>query len=401
MTAPIPLQEAWERLFEGLTPLPAETVPAEQAVGRYLAEPLVAARTQPAADLSAMDGYAVRADDLAGPWRLIGESAAGRGFAGQLAQGETIRISTGALMPPGNCAVLLQENAGREGDHVVLNGDGPPSARHVRRRGFDFEMGDSLLPSGTRIAPGQLALALASGHRSLKAHRLPRIAVLDSGSELVSDPARCRPDQIPASNGAMLAAMAAPHAASIARLGPVPDDHAAITAALESAASADVVVTSGGASVGDHDLIRPVLEQWGAQIDFWRVAIRPGKPLLVARRGQQWILGLPGNPVSSYVTAMLFLLPMLRVLAGAPRDAALPRTVRAITDGPLPPTEDRREFLRGSYAGGTVTPLAERDSSALRTLAAANALIDRMPHSSAVASGTGVDVYLLENGGIA
>ena len=283
MTPPLPLAEAQQRLLSAVEPLPAETVAVERAVGRYLAEPLVAARTQPAADLSAMDGYAVRADDLAGPWKVVGESAAGHPFSGSLQPGEAIRISTGALMPPGDGAVLLQENALREAATLALNGEGDPTPRHIRRAGFDFREGDALLEAGARIGPAQLALALAAGRGEVAVHRLPSLAILDSGDELAADPTACAPHQIPASNGAMLAAMAAPHAASVLRLGPVPDRMDAMLAALDKAADADVIVTSGGASVGDHDLVRPALEQWGAQIDFWRVALRPGKPLLVAR----------------------------------------------------------------------------------------------------------------------
>ena len=282
---PLPLAEAQARLLAHVEPLAAETLPAEQAVGRYLAEPLAARRRQPAADLSAMDGYAMRAGDLAGPWRVVGESAAGHPFPGELAHGEAIRISTGAMMPAGEAVVLLQENAARDGERLALNGEGEPSARHVRRAGFDFRTGDEVFASGTRIGPAQLALALAAGHGDLPVHRLPSLAVLDSGDELAADPTACAPHQVPASNGAMLAAMAAPHAAAIARLGPVPDRLEAMLAALAKASAADVVVTSGGASVGDHDLVRPALERWGATIDFWRVAVLL-RTNLAALRGQ-------------------------------------------------------------------------------------------------------------------
>ena len=397
MTPPLPLAEAQQRLLSAAEPLPAETVAVEQAVGRYLAEPLVAARTQPAADLSAMDGYAVRADDLAGPWKVVGESAAGHPYAGSLQPGEAIRISTGALMPPEDGAVLLQENAARDGDTLSLNGEGDPTPRHIRRQGFDFRAGAALLEAGTRIGPAQLALALAAGRGELAVHRLPRLAILDSGDELAADPTACAPHQIPASNGAMLAAMAAPHAASVLRLGPVPDRMDAMLAALDKAADADVIVTSGGASVGDHDLVRPALEQWGAQIDFWRVAVRPGKPLLVARKGRQWIIGLPGNPVSSYVTAFLFLLPMLRRLGGAADPLPRPLTVRLGAD--MPEVGNRTEFIRARLAEGALVPVHEQDSSALAALARAEVLIERPAGAPATAAGSRVRGYWLENGG--
>ena len=397
MTPPLPLAEAQQRLLSAAEPLPAETVAVEQAVGRYLAEPLVAARTQPAADLSAMDGYAVRADDLAGPWKVVGESAAGHPYAGSLQPGEAIRISTGALMPPEDGAVLLQENAARDGDTLSLNGEGDPTPRHIRRQGFDFRAGAALLEAGTRIGPAQLALALAAGRGELAVHRLPRLAILDSGDELAADPTACAPHQIPASNGAMLAAMAAPHAASVLRLGPVPDRMDAMLAALDKAADADVIVTSGGASVGDHDLVRPALEQWGAQIDFWRVAVRPGKPLLVARKGRQWLVGLPGNPVSSYVTAFLFLLPLLRRLGGAADPLPRPLTVRLGAD--MPEVGNRTEFIRARLAEGALVPVHEQDSSALAALARAEVLIERPAGAPATAAGSRVRGYWLENGG--
>jgi molybdopterin molybdotransferase len=399
MTPPLPLDEAQRRLLQQTEPLPAEHVAIEAALGRYAAENLHAARTQPAADLSAMDGYAMPGGDLTGPWRVIGESAAGHPFAGVLRPGETVRISTGALLPSGAGLVLLQENAAREGDRLALNGQGEPSPRHIRRAGFDFRSGDALVPAGTRIGPAQIALAMMGGHAQLAVYALPAVAVIDSGDELASDPASCTDHQIPPSNGAMLAAMAAPHAASVRRIGPVPDRLEALLAALESASDADVIVTSGGASVGDHDLVRPALEAWGATIDFWRVAMKPGKPILVARRGRQWILGLPGNPVSSYVTAFLFLLPLLRRLAGAGHSLPLPVPLALGAD--MPATGERLEFLRARHSGATVAPMGEQDSSALRALAASNALIRREIGSPVARKGDLVQAYLLENGGIA
>jgi len=396
---PIPLEEAQARLLALVNRLGNETVPCAEAVGRYLAQPLKAQRTQPAADLSAMDGYAMRADDNAGPWKVVGESAAGHPWPTPLAPGEAIRISTGALMPEGGGAVLLQEEAARDGERLALAPGGEASPRHIRRAGFDFAQGDELLPSGSRIGPAQLALAISGGHANLPVGRLPRVAVMDSGDELSSDPQSRALHQIPASNGAMLAAMTAPYARAIDRIGPVADSMEALAAALAEADEADVIVTSGGASVGDHDLVRPALEAWGAEIAFWRVAMKPGKPLLVARRGRQFVLGLPGNPVSSYVTAFLFLLPLLRALGGA--GAPLPRKFELqLADG-LPATGNRLEFARAWLEGGTIRAIGEQDSSALAALASANALIRREIGSPPAAAGDIVPAYLLENGGIA
>jgi molybdopterin molybdotransferase len=398
MTPPLQLDEAQRRLLEPVEPLPVEQVAREAAFGRYISADQAAARTQPAADLSAMDGYAMADGDLAGPWRVVGESAAGRPFAGTLLPGEAVRISTGALLPAGAGAVLLQENASRDGDRLALNGEGDPSPRHIRRAGFDFSTGDTLLPAGSRLGPAQLALAIGAGHAGIAVRRLPAVAVIDSGDELAGA-GDCADHRIPASNGPMLAAMVAPHAGAVRRIGPVPDRLEALLAALDNASEADVIVTSGGASVGDHDLVRPALEAWGATIDFWRVAMRPGKPLLVARRGRQWVLGLPGNPVSSYVTAFLFVLPLLRKLAGA--NAWLPTLHTLALAEPMPAGESRLELVRARYDGDSVTPIAERDSSALRALASANALIRREIGAPPLARGNGVAAYLLENGGIA
>ena len=395
------LAEAQTRLLAMAAALPVERVPVAGALGRYLAEPLVARRTQPPADLSAMDGYALRAADLPGPWRVIGESACGHPFESAVGPGEAVRIATGALIPPGADMVLMQEDAARDGDALTLTGTPPdPTDKHIRRKGTDFADGAELLPAGTRLGPGQLALALGAGHRLIAVHRLPRIAIIDSGDELASDPENCGLHQIPASNGTMLAALvqsALP--CTIARIGPVADTLAALAQALAAAQDADVIVTSGGASVGDHDLIRPALAAWGAEIDFWRVAIKPGKPIMLARRGHQLVLGLPGNPVSSHVTAYLFLLPLLRALLGAAEP--LPRPVAAIAAEDLPAGGPRQEFIRAVWDGQVVSARANQDSGALAAMAHSNALIERAANAPSAPAGMAVSVYLLGNGGIA
>ncbi len=399
-TARLPLDEAQARLLALVEPLPVERVDVESALGRYLAEPLLARRTQPAAHQSAMDGYAVAAGDLAGPWRVIGESAAGHPFSGRLEPGSAVRISTGAMLPDSADAVIVQEDIEREGDRIALTGEAPcPPTKHIRRQGMDFHRGTSLLGAGSRIGPAQIALAITAGHKHLAVHRRPCLAIIDSGDELAVDYDNCGPHQVPASNGAMLAAMAASVPCEIERLGPVADRMDAIAMVLERAGDADLIVTSGGASVGDHDLIRPALAAWGADIDFWRIAIKPGKPLLVARRGRQLVLGLPGNPVSSHVTAYFFMLPLLRILLGAAEP--LPRPLRAVLSAPLKPGGSRREFLRARWNGSEIAALGLQDSGALSSLAASNALIERAAHAAAAPVGETITAYLLENGGIA
>lgn len=403
---PIPLEEAQARLLALAEPLAVEHVDVDCAIGRYLSEPLHARRTQPSADLSAMDGYAVSASDLDGPWQVVGESAAGHPFTGTFGEGEAVRISTGAILPADAGAVIVQEDLALRDGHLTLTGEAPePAHKHIRRRGMDFAEGGEVMPAGTAIGPAQAALALASGHRYLPVHRMPRVVVIDSGDELVADPECCEPHQIPASNGAMLTALARPFTAETVRIGPVADTMEALAAAFATAADADVIVTSGGASVGDHDLIRPALEKWGANMDFWRVAIKPGKPILVATRNRpgsdrpQIIIGLPGNPVSSYVTAYHFLLPLLRKMQGAGK--VLPTQITTRLAQPVRANGPRREFLRGLWDGESVVPHPLQDSGALASLAASNVLIDRPGFSAAAGIGDKVRIFLLQNGGIA
>lgn len=374
------LEEAQERLLALTAPLPVEHVDVQGSIGRFLASPLLASRTQPSADLSAMDGYAVSEDDFAGPWRVVGESAAGHPYKGSFGAGETIRVSTGAVLPAGTAAVILQEDVDSADSHVTLKGELPhPVHKHIRPCGMDFMDGAEILPTGACINAAQAALAIAAGHKHLPLRRIPRLLVIDSGDELAADPDCCLPHQIPASNGTMLLVMARSIPVDASYFGPVPDTIQSLIAAFEAGSEADVIVTSGGASVGDHDLVRPALELWGASLDFWRVAIKPGKPILVATRPvgrrKQIILGLPGNPVSSFVTAYHFLLPLLRQMLGS--NTPLPMAIRTRLAAPVRANGPRREFLRGRWDGEKVVPHSIQDSGALAALAASNVLIDR------------------------
>lgn len=391
------LEEAQARILALAPVLPREAVPLPAMLGRYLAEDLRAARTQPAADLSAMDGYALAPG--AGPWTLVGESRAGAPFSRTLAPSECVRISTGAMVPEGAERVLLQEDAQRVGNLITATEIPRPGA-NIRLRGLDFSIGDLLLTRGTLMTPARIALALAAGHADAITTRPLRVAVMDSGDELSADPVHCAPHQLPASNAAMLAAMLAPLGYHVTRIGPVPDDRAALAAALAQAESADLLITSGGASVGDHDLIKPALADWGAETAFWKVAIKPGKPLLVATRPRSWgtqvVLGLPGNPVSSFVTAFLFALPLVRASMGAANP--LPPTATAVTAEPLSAVGKRREFLRAVRDGNEVRIAGSQDSSALSALALADCLIDRPAGAPALPAGSMVTVYPLQNG---
>ncbi|KPF65249.1 molybdopterin molybdotransferase MoeA [Porphyrobacter sp. AAP60] len=393
MSTLLGLEDAQARLLALAPQLPLEAVPAQAALGRIIANDLRAARTQPAADLSAMDGYAIGGGD--GPWTLTGESRAGAPYGGVLDAGDCVRISTGAVVPDGADRVLLQEDADVTGTSVTAT-EIPPPGRHIRRRGFDFNADDLVLAQGTMMTPARIALALAAGHSQVLTPRRVRVVVMDSGDELAADPANCAPHQIPASNAAMIAAMLASLGCEVTRIGPVPDSRTALAAALAKAEAADILITSGGASVGDHDLIKPALAEWGAETAFWKVAIKPGKPLLVATRGSQVILGLPGNPVSCFVTTFLFVLPLVRAALGDPDP--LPRSVMLPANEDLPAVGKRREFLRAVSKGGTVQLAGSQDSSALSALAAADCLIDRPAGAPGVAAGAPVPVFYLQNG---
>ncbi len=391
MSALLELEEAQARLLDLLEPGAAAACPVDDAAGRILAQPVIATRTQPPADLSAMDGYATCGE---GPWAIIGESRAGAPFAGSLDAGEATRISTGAHMPQGADAVLVQEDALLDGER--LSATEPPTPRFIRRAGLDFHAGDTLLAAGTRLGPAQLALARAGGVAEAVVHVAPKIGVIECGDELCADPSACAPHQTPATNGAMLAAMARQAGARVSSLGPVPDDAEAITRTiLEASNDAPLVVISGGASVGPHDLVKPALEAAGFSLDFWRVAIKPGKPLLVARRGDTVVLGLPGNPVSSFVTGFLFMLPAVLRLAGARE--CLPRAVPLQLAAALPAGGARREFLRARWHPEGIEAVSVQDSSALHALAHAQVLVDRPAKTSASEAGAFVPAFLLEN----
>ena len=389
----LPVTEAQARLLALASPLPREDVALPAAAHRYAVADVAALRTQPAADLSAMDGYAIRHADLPGPFRLIGESAAGRAFDGALAPGEAVRIFTGAYMPAGADCVLVQEEAIREGDAVRLTGDGPAHpGRNVRRRGLDFTTGDVLIAAGERITPARLAVAAIAGHANLPVRRAVRVAVAATGDELVTAGSPIADGQLPESNGLMLAAMLSGLPVEIVDLGILPDRLDVLTSAFAGVA-ADVLVTTGGASVGDHDLVRPALEAAGGTLDFWRIALRPGKPMMAGRLGAAVVLGLPGNPVSAFVTAELFLKPLVRHLAGA--CDPFPATMCVPLGEDLRANDHRTDYLRAELRDGAAYASTIQDSSMLRTLARSTCLIVRPPHAAAARAGDSAEILML------
>ncbi|AYJ87567.1 molybdopterin molybdenumtransferase MoeA [Sphingomonas paeninsulae] len=390
----IDVEEAQARILALHAPVSMEGVPLLEAVGRWTAAAVVAKRTQPAHDLSAMDGYAIRYEDAAGPWRVVGESAAGIPFAGQVGPGETIRIFTGAALPEGSDTIVIQENIVRDGDLITLTNDGPETlGEHVRKSGSDFTTGATLIEPGQLLTPARIALAVMGGHGTIAARRRLRVAIISTGSELVPPGTDTGTDRLPSSNAPMLAALMRNLPVDVVDLGIIEDDLTALTAAFNASKTCDIVVSTGGASVGDHDLVRPALNAAGATLDFWKVAMRPGKPLMAGRLGDTVVLGLPGNPVSALVTAILFLRPLIAHLSGA--STPLPPRIGVRMGEPLPAVGPRTDFVRTHWEGGALVPTFPGDSGMLLPLSGADALVIRAAGSPALESGALVEAILL------
>jgi molybdopterin molybdotransferase len=375
-------------------PLPAAPAALLDACGRVLAEDLAALRTQPPADVSAMDGYAVRSADVASaPAHLtvVGEVAAGRPFDREIGPGEAARIFTGGVMPRGTDTVVIQEVTTRDGNAVAVKR--PESkGRNVRPEGLDFKAGAALLAKGHRLTARDLALVGAMNHATVPVHARPRMAVLATGDELVPPGTPPAPGQIVYSNGFALMAIGRHEGADTLDLGVVPDRLDATIAAVRRARTAgvDVLVTTGGASVGDYDFVQQAFAAEGMALSFWKVAVRPGRPLMHGRLGGMQVLGLPGNPVSSFVCAALFLVPLLRRLAGR-SDLSLPLE-HATLGRALPENDERADYLRASLTtapDGTrvATPFPKQDSSMLAPLARADCLVLRDPFAPAAEDG--------------
>jgi molybdopterin molybdotransferase len=388
------VDEARARMLAEIAVLPAESVPLSQSIGRVLAEDVAALRDQPPFAASAMDGWAVRAADAPGALKIIGESAAGHGFEGRVGPGEAVRIFTGAAVPEGCDAVVIQEDAERDGDVVRV-----PAVRaghHVRPAGGDFRAGEALLARGVRIDPWRLSLAASAGRVELQVHARPRVAILSTGEEIVEAPAQPGPFQIYDSGAPALAAMAEGWGARVSRTRPVRDDLDAVIAALAEA-DADLVVTVGGASVGDHDLVRAAGEALGLSLRVESVNVRPGKPTFFGVLGDgRRLLGLPGNPASAFVCAEMFLHPILNACQGAPAE---PATMAARLEQDLPANGPREHWMRArltfAEGGVGVRPYRDQDSSLVSVFAASDALMRRTGGAPAAAAGEVVEVLPL------
>ncbi len=391
----ISVEEAQARILALKESVDVETVSLTDAVGRWAAADVVALRTQPARNLSAMDGYAIRFADSAGPRTVIGESAAGKQFSGEVKAGEAVRIFTGAVVPEGADTVIIQENVSRDGDVVTLTGDAPKKAgQNVRHAGGDFVKGTVVVPKGAELHARHIALAAMAGHGELSVHRKLKVALVSTGNELVAPGAPCADDQIPASNGVMLAAMLRGLPVDLSEFPAVEDDLEALTQQFRALTEHDIIVTTGGASVGDHDLIVPALKAAGGEIVFWKIAMRPGKPVIAGRLGAAVTLGLPGNPVSAFVTAMLYLRPLIAHLCGAADP--LPQRLTAPTGVDLAANGPRTDHLRAKLVDGVLVPVGVNDSAMLAALSEANALIIRPADIRITPAGEQVDYYPLQ-----
>ena len=400
----LPVEEARARILASLTPTPAETIALPEAAGRVLARPVLARLTQPPADVSAMDGYALRAADgvLGARLAVIGAAPAGHPFAGAVGPGQAVRIFTGGFVPEGADSILLQEDA-EAADGAVLVKESLTAGRWVRKRGLDFAEGETLLAQGRRLTARDIGLAAASNNPWLAVHRRPRIGILATGDEIALPGDPIPPGGIVSSNAHALAALIRAGGGEPIVLPIAPDDASAIADIAAAAQAYDMLVTTGGASVGDHDLIQQALGGEGFELGFWKIAMRPGKPLIWGRLGRVPVLGLPGNPVSALVCAIIFLLPALARLSGLPGAPTPSR--RVICAAPLAENDRRADFLRASLdtdAEGhiTVRPFPVQDSSMLATLARADALVLRAPFAPALPAGAEVEAIMLGELGV-
>lgn len=398
------VSEALGRILAAVEPLPAEQVGIADALGRVLAEDIAARRTQPPAAVSAMDGYAVRAADVQHvpvSLKVVGQVPAGASFDGSVGQNEAVRIFTGAPVPVGADAIVIQENTEVGGKYVTVN-QAVSAGTYVRAAGLDFREGDVRLQNGKVLTARDIGLAAAMNVPWLMVHRRPRVAILATGDEIAMPGDPLGPSQIVSSNSLALAAIVRVFGGEPLMLGIAPDDREALARMATGATGADLLLTSGGASVGDHDLVQSVLGEMGFSLDFWKIAMRPGKPLIFGRIGNTPVLGLPGNPVSALVCSMVFLRQAMARMLGMQRTADGTKRHARLTE-PLPENDERQDYLRGRQVDGEdseiqVAPFSRQDSSMLATLAKADCLIVRPPRAPAANAGDLVEIMPMPSG---
>ena len=399
----IPVAEALARITAAFRPLPAETLGLTETLGRVLAEDVVARVTQPPKDVSAMDGYALRAADVAevpARLRVVGQAPAGGAYDGVVAAGEAVRIFTGGPLPQGADTIVIQENTSTEGGEVIVQ-ETAAEGRYVRRAGLDFRAGEVGIPAGRLLSARDIGFAAAMNVPWLKVHRQPRIALLTTGDEIVMPGEPIGENQIVGSNGMALSAFVTACGGQPVHLGIAPDDEGALVGLVDGARGADLLVTTGGVSVGDHDLVRSAFGDGGMELDFWKIAMRPGKPLLFGKLRDTPILGLPGNPVSTLVCATIFLRPAIDVMLGHAAEDRPAET--AALAGELGENDRRQDYLRATLSFDSrgrrlATPFQRQDSSMLATLAHADCLIVRAPHAPPAKAGDSVEIVRLSGG---
>lgn len=405
MTRPslLPVETALDRLHAALDqfgPVGTEDVSLLEAGGRVLAQPVIARHTQPPQAVSAMDGWAVRAADFGlapHTLRIVAEIAAGHPWDGVLAAGEAARIFTGAPLPAGADTVVIQENAERQGDHVRLL-TVPPPGKNVRVAGLDFQTGATVAAAGERLSARRVGVIAAAGHPWVTVRRRPRVALLATGDEVRRPGDPLAPGQIVSSNTYTLAALVRSFGGDPIVLPIAPDTLAGLAAAAQSAQGCDLLLTTGGASVGDHDLVREGLGAAGLSVDFWKIAMRPGKPLISGRFRDVPFLGLPGNPVSTVVGALLFVRPAVERLLGLPRQDLIPVHLPLAVD--LPANDDRQDYVRARLDNGRIAPLPVQDSAMMHALAGADGLLVRPPFDPPQTAGTKMPIILFPQGSL-